>query len=199
MSSPQSYSPSTIFLTFQATQSWFPGPNLDVEFNNLKTSITQIIFNLNLIQRNDGALANGAVTFNSLSAPLQAFFASTVPPTVVPPVADATNLSWKSPVRVATVGSNITLSGLFALDGITLVANDRVLVKDQAVQTQNGIYVVAAGVWSRSQDANLNSQLAQGTSVLVTQGTANAFTEWVLTTTNPITIGSSNLTWGFKP
>src|SRR5260370_27038979 len=71
MSQPQPYAPSTSFLTFQNQQAWFPGPQFDIEFNNLKASITQIEANLALIQRNDGTLATGSVTFLSLDPPLQ--------------------------------------------------------------------------------------------------------------------------------
>jgi hypothetical protein len=58
-------------------------------------------------------------------------------------------------VTVATTG-NITLSGAQTIDGVTLVAGDRVLVKDQSAanQAQNGIYVAASASWSRAGDAN---------------------------------------------
>jgi hypothetical protein len=55
----------------EAYASWFPGSELDVELNNLKTTTDQVRGNLKLIQRDDGALANGSVTFNSLSPTLQ--------------------------------------------------------------------------------------------------------------------------------
>jgi hypothetical protein len=72
MSQPAPYSPSTSFLSFQSNASWFPGQQLDAEHNNLKTTTDQVRANLKLIQRDDGALANGSVTFNSLSPTLQA-------------------------------------------------------------------------------------------------------------------------------
>src|ERR1700730_7417736 len=70
-SQPAPYSPSTSFLSFQSNASWFPGQQLDAEHNNLKTTTDQVRANLKLIQRDDGALANGSVTFNSLSSTLQ--------------------------------------------------------------------------------------------------------------------------------
>ena len=80
--------------------------------------------------------------------------------------------AWiKKSVRVATT-ANITLSGTQTIDGIAVVAGDRVLVKDQTTASQNGIYVVAAGAWSRATDANTISKLA-GALVNVDSGTAN--------------------------
>lgn len=78
--------------------------------------------------------------------------------------------AWvKKSVRVATT-ANITLSGTQTIDGIAVVAGDRVLVKDQTTASQNGIYVVAAGAWSRATDANTISKLA-GALVNVDSGT----------------------------
>jgi hypothetical protein len=58
------------------------------------------------------------------------------------------DLAWKASVRAATTGSNITLSGLQTLDGVALAAGDRVLVKDQADPTTNGLYNAATGPWT---------------------------------------------------
>jgi len=80
--------------------------------------------------------------------------------------------AWtKRSVRAATT-ANITLSGVQSIDGVTLVAGDRVLVKDQTTASQNGIYVVAAGAWARSVDADAISELA-GAFVNVDSGTVN--------------------------
>lgn len=57
----------------------------------------------------------------------------------------------KEAVRVATT-ADIVLSGLITVDGVLLQAGDRVLVKDQTLAENNGIYVAAAGPWSRSLD-----------------------------------------------
>lgn len=62
-------------------------------------------------------------------------------------------LNPKGAVRVATT-ANITLSGTQTIDGVAVIAGDRVLVKDQTATSQNGIYVVAAGAWSRAPDMN---------------------------------------------
>lgn len=101
-------------------------------------------------------------------------------------------LKNKDDVDAATT-ANITLSGTQTIDGIALIVGNRVLVKDQSDATQNGIYIVASGTWSRATDANVNTEL-QGAMVSVKQGTANADTTWRQTTDN-ITLGSSNIVW----
>src|SRR5229473_2441487 len=114
-----------------------------------------------------------------------------------PPIGTNPNpdLAIKAPVRVATTGSGITLSGLQTIDGIALAAGDRVLVKDQTDATTNGIYNAQTSTWTRTIDANNNSQFAQGLMVAVAGGAVNANGLFRLTTANPITLGTSALTW----
>jgi len=71
MAQPTAYQPAHEFLTDEVLDSTFPGTELDVEFAALDITLTQILANLALIQRDDGALANGVVTYDSLSASLQ--------------------------------------------------------------------------------------------------------------------------------
>src|SRR5712671_5306042 len=112
-----------------------------------------------------------------------------------PPIATNPNpdLAIKAPVRVATTGSSITLSGLQTIDGVALAAGDRVLVKDQTDATTNGLYNPSTGNWTRTIDANNNSQFAAGMLVTATGGSANANVTFELTTANPITLGTSGL------
>lgn len=111
----------------------------------------------------------------------------------------------KVPCRVATT-ADLTPSlsggalgsgggGLFTIDGVALAAGDRVLVKNQADQTTNGIYVATSTAWQRATDFQDNRAVVSGTIVLVTSGTASAGLWFELTTANPITIGSSNITF----
>ena len=101
---------------------------------------------------------------------------------------------FKDSVR-AIATSNITLSGTQTVDGVALVAGDRVLVAGQTTASQNGIYDVAAGTWTRSLDANASSDVTPGMYVLVTEGTINATSAWVLTTTGTITLDTTALTF----
>lgn len=78
--------------------------------------------------------------------------------------------------RVATTG-NITLSGLQTIDGVTLVANDRVLVKNQTNASTNGVYVAKTGAWTRALDANDTGELS-GALVAIEEGSTNKDTVW---------------------
>ena len=101
-------------------------------------------------------------------------------------------LDVKASCRVATT-AEITLSGTQTIDGVSVIAGDRVLVKDQSTASANGIYVCAAGAWSRATDADTSAEVTAGLFTFVAEGTANADTGWVLTTNDAITLGSTAL------
>jgi phage-related tail fiber protein len=101
-------------------------------------------------------------------------------------------LDAKQSVRVATTAA-IALSGLLSVDGVQLVAGDRVLVKNQANGAQNGIYVAAAGAWARANDADASLEVTPGMLVPVEQGTVNADSVWQLVTDAPINLGATVL------
>lgn len=98
---------------------------------------------------------------------------------------------FKDSVRVATT-ANITLSGEQTIDGV-LTAASRVLVKDQTLGANNGIYVSAAGAWTRATDADASAEVTAGMYMFVEEGTANGDTSWVLSTNNPIVLGTTVL------
>ena len=103
-------------------------------------------------------------------------------------------LDVKASVRAATTLS-ITLSGTQTIDGVALSAGDRVLVKNQTTASANGIYVVAAGAWSRSTDADANADVTSGMFTFVEEGTANANSGWILITDGTIALGTTALSF----
>ncbi|MBD1394616.1 beta strand repeat-containing protein [Mucilaginibacter glaciei] len=105
-----------------------------------------------------------------------------------------TGITWKNAVRVKTTG-NITLSGTQTVDGIALVAGNRVLVGSQTAPAQNGIYLVATGAWTRVSDADESAELEQAT-VLVTVGTANKNTQWTYIGRSAPVIGTDPIYFG---
>ncbi|MFN3359228.1 MAG: phage tail protein [Pseudomonas sp.] len=112
-------------------------------------------------------------------------------------------LDSKQSVRVATTG-NIALAGLQIIDGIALVAGDRVLVKNQTVAKDNGLYIAAAGVWVRTLDADTSAEVTSALLVSVEQGATLADTRWQLVTDGLIVLGVTaltfqNVTQGFAP
>ena len=105
----------------------------------------------------------------------------------------AQGLDAKPSVRAATT-ANITLSGTQTIDGVALAANERVLVKNQSIGTQNGIYAVSAGSWTRVTDADDIEKL-RSAFVFVEQGTVNGDTGWTCTVDLGATWGATALTW----
>ena len=122
----------------------------------------------------------------------------------------ANGLDVKASVRVATTANlaatynngagTLTASsnGAISVDGVTLVVNDRVLVKDQSTAAQNGFYKVtatggsgAAFVLTRTPDADAASELTAGAFTFTEEGTANADNGYVLSTNGAITLGTT--------
>ena len=112
------------------------------------------------------------------------------------------DIDYKQTSRAITT-TNITLSGgaPATVDGVSLGLNDRVLVTGQSTGSENGIYSVTTvgagsnGTWARSSDADGAGELNAGSITMVTEGTTYADTQWKLTTDDPITIGSTALTF----
>jgi hypothetical protein len=133
--------------------------------------------------------------------------------------ATTTGLDVKASVRLATtaaltatasgtgVGKTLTNSGtqaVFAVDGVTAVVGDRVLVKNQSTAKDNGIYTVTTvgtvstnWVLTRATDADNSptGEVTAGMFTFVEEGTVLDNTGWVLTTNNPITLDTTALTF----
>lgn len=97
---------------------------------------------------------------------------------------------WKEPAKAAST-ANLTLSGAQTIDGVSVIAGDRVLVKNQTTATANGIYIVSAGAWTRSTDFDATDEI-EGATVFVSQGTSQGNSTWQMTTDSPV-LGTSNL------
>jgi hypothetical protein len=105
----------------------------------------------------------------------------------------AQGLDVKASVVAATNG-NITLSGAQTIDGVSVVAGDRVLVKSQTAPAENGIYVASNTSWARSADANTWTELVSAYTFVET-GTLYADTGWVCTVNAGGTLGTTAVTW----
>jgi hypothetical protein len=107
-------------------------------------------------------------------------------------------LSWKQEVRIASAAAG-TLATSFAngqtVDGVVVATGDRILIKNQVAGAENGIYIVAvAGAPTRATDAATGAELVNAT-CYVSEGTANADTQWTCSTNAPITPGVTALTF----
>jgi hypothetical protein len=126
----------------------------------------------------DGASAQDAVTLSQLQAVQQ-------------------GIDWKQSVRAASTANVTVASALVnasSMDGVTLATGDRVLLKNQTTASENGVYIVAAsGAASRAIDADSSADVTGGFAVWVNEGTTQGDSGWVLTTNDPITLGSTSL------
>lgn len=123
---------------------------------------------------NNGAAATDAATVGQITNAIQ-------------------GTSWKYPADAATTG-NITLSGGQTVDGVTLPATlSSCLVKNQTTASQNGLYDVQTGAWTRRVDADNGTDYVNAT-VFVKAGTVNADTQWTCTD-DIVNLGSTNITF----
>lgn len=106
----------------------------------------------------------------------------------------AQGLDTKASCVAATTVNLATLSGLLTVDGITLAAGDRVLVKNQTTASENGIYVAAVGAWTRSTDMDNWSEVP-GAYTFIETGATQSDTGWVCTSNAGGTIGVTAMTW----
>lgn len=134
-------------------------------------------------------ISNGGFKITNLAEPTLAQDAATK--NYVDSVAQG--LDVKSSVMAATT-ANITLSGTQTIDGIALVAGNRVLVKNQTTTSANGLYAVSAGAWTRTTDADTWNELVSAF-VFVEKGTVNGDTGWVCTIDAGGTLGSTAVTF----
>ena len=108
----------------------------------------------------------------------------------------AQGFDFKDACRAVST-TNITLSAAQTVDGVALVAGDRCLVTAQSTAAQNGIYLVAAGAWTRTADADASGEIVDGTLVPIAEGTANADSLYICTSvgTAPWVPGTNTSSW----
>lgn len=105
----------------------------------------------------------------------------------------AAGIDCKASVR-AVSNANITLSGTQTIDGVSVIAGDRVLVRGQSTGSANGVYVVAAGAWSRALGEDATGEITPGAFWFVEEGTSYGKTQWRCENTGSINIGVTAIT-----
>jgi hypothetical protein len=103
-----------------------------------------------------------------------------------------TGLKLGASVQTVSV-SNITLSGLSAVNGYTPIAGDRILVIGQSTASENGVYIADSSTWSRATDSDSDAEL-RGYQYLITAGT-NANYRYGNTNQSTISVGSTSITY----
>lgn len=101
-------------------------------------------------------------------------------------------LAIKAPVRTVAT-TNITLSGLQTINGVSLIEGDRVLLIAQTSSVYNGIYNASSGTWTRAKDFDGNRDIVKGTLVSVEGGSGSPGSLYEVVTSNPIVVGTSSI------
>ena len=104
----------------------------------------------------------------------------------------AQGLNPKAACKVGTL-TNITLSGLQTIDGYSVLAGNRVLVKNQTATADNGIYVASGSAWTRATDMDVWAEVPGAYTVVLNGSQAN--TAWVSTSADTGTIGVTPITF----
>lgn len=109
----------------------------------------------------------------------------------------ANGTDWKQSVRAATTANGALATAYEngdAIDGVTLATGDRILLKNQTTGSENGVYTVnASGAPTRATDADASAEVTAGFAVFVSEGSTNGNTKYLLTTDDPIVLGTTAL------
>lgn len=167
------------------------GTQLSSTISDLATTVQGYTLDSFAAPANDVSLNSHKIT--NLATPTLSTDAATKAYVDATAQSAASGIDPKESVVAATT-ANITLSGLQTVDGVTLTAGQRVLVKNQTTASTNGIYAASSGAWTRTADASQGT-LTSGALVLVLGGTSQAASQWYLQTSDPITVGTTNQTW----
>jgi hypothetical protein len=165
------------------------GNGLDYDDSSGAISVDPSEFALTSVGAPTGNLSLATYKITSLGTPTDATDAATK--AYVDSVTEGLHIH-ESVVAATTANVNLAnaLENGDTLDGITLATGNRILVKNQTTQSENGIYVVqASGQPTRAADFDTASEVDSGDFVFVYSGTANASTGWVQTN-KPATIGT---------
>lgn len=106
-------------------------------------------------------------------------------------------LDPKPAVRAMSAANIASKSGTTTIDGVTLAVNDRVLLTAQTTASENGIWVIQSGAWTRPPDyaAGSSTVVTDGAYVLVEQGTQYKGTGWIISTQGAITVDTTATVW----
>ncbi|QIN96833.1 putative tail fiber-like protein [Synechococcus phage S-N03] len=105
---------------------------------------------------------------------------------------------WTQVRLEASTNFDISAGGLPTIDGETVVAGDRVLLDNQTDATENGIYVAAAGAWSRAADADTSGEFLTNKTVFVAEGNVSSGRIYAYDGPDSPTLGTDNIGFTLK-
>jgi hypothetical protein len=152
---------------------------LQTQVSNIKNLLNEIVSVLDSFLRDDDTLADQHVRLRMLH------------PELVAAMAASSEWQPKASVRLAST-ADLTLTGSATVDGVAVADGDRVLVKDQADATENGIYEAdTGGAWTRSTDMDAGTEVPYAM-VSVLEGDTNVGGTW-LALVSAVTLGTTDI------
>lgn len=185
------YYNGTAFISF-LDRAQHTGTQLASTISNLAATVQA--YSLSSFAAPTGNIPMAGFTFTGLAAPTAAGQAAEYSWTLGQITSAIEGRNTKDAARMASTG-NLALTGVQTVDGIAGAAGDRVLVKNQTAGAENGIYVMQSGAWTRAPDQNAAGEYRTGDFVFVEFGATQGATNWTVTTTGTITIGTTPVTW----
>jgi hypothetical protein len=181
---PASYTPGYAFSGFQTQNPTTPLPaqQLDEELIEISEALGGQRSAIMQIRRSDGKLQNGIVTPDSLADSVKSFLG-----------VDGVTYPFRAHVR-AVATTNVSTGGEQTIDGVDLVAGDRVLLAGQTAAAQNGIWVVG-NVWSRAVDLATASDFVGPVIVSVAEGTVGRNKIYTCLPAGAVTVDSTPLSF----
>jgi hypothetical protein len=167
------------------------GTQLAATISDLATTVQA--YRLDQFAAPTAAVSFGSQRITTLADPLNPQDAATKNYVDVSVQSAAAGIDSKPSVRlVSTV--NLVLSGPQTIDSVSAIAGDRVLCTGQTTASQNGVYVVAAGAWTRALDADQTGEITPGAFWYVEEGTINGASQWRCSNTGTVTLGTTSIT-----
>lgn len=184
MPSTQPYSPTFNFPSDPAPQRQVNDVALQAQFQLIASNIASLIAALGVSIRDDNTLTDELVRLRNLHPELKTYIDSALSGTIA-----TQSLDYRYPVRAASTANVVNLFGAQVIDGVALVSGDFLLLKNQTISNQNGLFEIhevgdpaphAAGLWVRRDDLLAGTPSGFGWAVCVREGTVNSETVWAI-------------------
>jgi hypothetical protein len=173
MPSTVPYAPSYDFANDTSAQNFVNAAALQTQLQSIAAAQSDLISDLGVSIRDDDTLTDELVRLRNLHPEVSTLLDSLTTGTTLTQA-----LFYYYPVRLASTANIPLLSGNLTVDGATTAPGDRILVKDQTTQSENGLYTAGSSAWTRTADLPDATRTGQGWAVIVVEGSTNSSTVW---------------------
>lgn len=188
MPSTAPYNPTWDFGSDPQPQNKVNAEALQTQLELIAANLADLIDAVGVSIRDDNTLTDNLVVLRNLAPELSNYINTIATGTTL------TNaLAYYFPVRAASTANVAVLSAPQTIDGVALIAGNAVLLKNQTTGSENGIWTVNAGVWTRRSDLIAGIASGSGWAVDVSEGAVNAQTAWaILAGGSPLPVVGTN-------